>query len=202
MGSASVADMPISARRGVGHAGRGDGMAQITIMPLAADDAVIAALSAMLIEAVAEGAGMSFMHPLTPAAAAAFWADSLARAARGERVVLGAWLEGALLGSVTLILDLPENQPHRAEIAKMVTRRAARGRRIGSALLAAAEAEAASRGRRLIVLDTAADGGAAMFYERNGYTLAGTIPDFALTPHGALTATLVYWKQLPPAAPP
>jgi len=166
------------------------------ITALVADDAVIKALSALLIEAVGDGAGMSFMHPLADSVAGSFWADSLARAARGERIVLGAWVQGVLLGSVTLILDVPENQPHRGEIAKLVTRGSARGQGIGTALMQTAEAQAVAHGRTLLVLDTAEDGGAAPFYEARGYTCAGAIPDYALTPSGKLTATLLYWKRL------
>jgi ribosomal protein S18 acetylase RimI-like enzyme len=110
--------------------------------------------------------------------------------------VLGAWVQGVLLGSVTLILDVPENQPHRGEIAKLVTRGSARGQGIGTALMQTAEAQAVAHGRTLLVLDTAEDGGAAPFYEARGYTCAGAIPDYALTPSGKLTATLLYWKRL------
>jgi len=166
------------------------------ILKLSSQAETINALSALLIEAVADGAGMSFMHPLSPAMATTFWADSLARAARGERIVLGAYVDDELVGSVTLITDLPQNQPHRAEIAKMVTRRSLRGRGIGGALLRAAEAAALAQGRWLLVLDTAEDGGATAFYEALGYIYAGTLPQYALTPHGALTGTRLYWKDL------
>jgi ribosomal protein S18 acetylase RimI-like enzyme len=100
------------------------------------------------------------------------------------------------VATVTLLLDLPPNQPHRAEIAKMMTRVSHRGLGIATALLRAAEAAAMARGRSLLVLDTATEGGAAELYERLGYTRAGEIPDFALKPHGGLTGTLIYWKRL------
>jgi ribosomal protein S18 acetylase RimI-like enzyme len=142
------------------------------------------------------------MHPLAPRAAKAFWRGALAAASRGERVVLGAWMGGILAGTVTLLLDLPPNQPHRAEIAKMATRPSHRRRGVASALMAAAETLAAGLGRTLLVLDTAADGGAAGLYERLGFTLAGAIPDYALKPHGGLTATLLYWKRIGTAVTP
>jgi ribosomal protein S18 acetylase RimI-like enzyme len=168
----------------------------VAITSLTASPQVRAQLSDLLIETVAHGGSVSFMHPLAPEAAGAFWDGSLAAAARGERIVFGAWDGAALVGSVTLLLDLPPNQPHRAEIAKMMTRVSYRGRGIATALLQAAEAAAAARGRSLLVLDTAAEGGAAGLYERLGYTQAGAIPDYALKPHGGLTATLLYWKRL------
>jgi ribosomal protein S18 acetylase RimI-like enzyme len=158
-----------------------------------------AALAALLVEAVRHGASVSFMHPLAPAAAAAFWDASFAAGARGARVVLGAWCGGALAGTVTLLLDLPPNQPHRGEIAKLIVRPAYRGRGIATALMHAAEAEAIARGRCLLVLDTAVDGGAAGLYERLGYARVGEIPDYALKPFGGLTGTLIYWKRLLPA---
>jgi ribosomal protein S18 acetylase RimI-like enzyme len=97
---------------------------------------------------------------------------------------------------VTLLLDCPPNQPHRGEIAKMMTRLSHRGRGIATALMHAAEASAAKQGRTLLVLDTATDGGAAGLYEKLGFTLTGEIPDYALKPHGGLTGTLIYWKRI------
>ncbi|QFR35053.1 GNAT family N-acetyltransferase [Ancylobacter sp. TS-1] len=166
------------------------------IRPLAPDDATVDALAALLIETVAADGSVSFMHPLSPERAAAFCRAALDSAARGERIVLGAFLDGALAGTVTLQLALPENQPHRAEIAKMMTATAHRRRGIASALLDEAERLALAHGRTLLVLDTAADGGAAGLYEKHGFVRAGEIPGFALKPRGGLTATLLYWKQL------
>jgi GNAT superfamily N-acetyltransferase len=173
-------------------------MQDIEIRALSASPAIRAMLSEILIETVANGGSVSFMHPLARAAADAFWERSLAAAERGERVILGAWEGVALIGTVTLLLDCPPNQPHRAEIAKMMTRPEHRGRGVGAALLRAAEDVAAQRGKALLVLDTAADEGAAGFYEKQGYNLAGVIPDFAYKPHGGLTATRIYWKRIGP----
>ena len=166
------------------------------IRALNADPDTLNQLCSLLIQTVANGESVSFMHPLAPADAEAFWAGSLAAAHRDERVVLGAWQDGTLIGTVTLLLDFPPNQPHRAEIAKMMTRLGHRGKGIATALLREAERLAQQRGRTLLVLDTATDGGAAGLYEKLGYTLAGEIPDFALKPHGGLTGTLLYWKRL------
>ncbi|MBV9560628.1 MAG: GNAT family N-acetyltransferase [Bradyrhizobium sp.] len=171
-------------------------MMAISIRPLASSPDIIAALSEILVETVANGGSVSFMHPLPVELASAFWTGSLAAADRGERIVLGALDGERLVATVTLLLDLPPNQPHRGEIAKMMTRLSHRHRGIASALLREAERIAIARGRTLLVLDTAVDEGASWLYERAGYQLAGIIPDYALMPHGGLTGTMVYWKRL------
>lgn len=114
--------------------------------------------------------------------------------------MLGAWDGAVLAGTVSVLLDFPPNQPHRAEIAKLMTRVSRRGRGVAAALMREAEARAAACGKTLLVLDTAAEGGAAGLYEAIGYTLAGAIPDFALKPHGGLTGTMLYWKRIGVAA--
>jgi len=166
------------------------------IRPLAADPATLDALTSLLVETVAAGGSVGFMHPLAPDTAHAFWQHALSDAERGGRIVLGAFRGDELAATVTLLLGLPENQPHRAEIAKMMTAPAHRGRGIARALLIEAEALARAKGRTLLVLDTAAQDGAAGLYEKHGFRFAGEIPDFALKPHGGLTATRLYFKQL------
>ncbi|MEX1993213.1 MAG: GNAT family N-acetyltransferase [Steroidobacteraceae bacterium] len=171
-------------------------MTGIEISPLRAAPNVSEMLADLLIETVAHGGSVSFMHPLDRATALAFWADSLAAASRGERIVLGAWEGDALVGTVTLLLKLPPNQPHRAEISKLMTRMSHRGQGIAASLMREAESSAVAKSRTLLVLDTAAEDGASRFYEKLGYTLSGIIPDYALKPHGGLTATMVYWKRI------
>ena len=171
-------------------------MPDIQIKTLKSSPDICAALSEMLIETVANGGSVSFMHPLPLQSAEAFWRDALASADRGERIVLGAFDGEELIGTVTLLLNLPQNQPHRAEIAKMMTRVSHRHRGIATALLREAERIAIARDRWLLVLDTAEDEGAAGLYERMGFKLTGLIPDYALKPHGGLTGTLIYWKRL------
>ncbi len=178
----------------------------VRIAALTDDAEVIAALSDLLIEVVANGGSVSFMHPLAREVAADFWKGSLARAAVGGRVVLGAWegddLTGlvTLIGTVTLELAMPPNQPHRAEITKLMTRVSRRGRGVARSLMLEAERIAVQRGRTLLVLDTAVEEGAAAFYERLGYHRVGVIPGYALKPHGGLTGTIIYFKPIPPAA--
>ena len=155
-----------------------------------------AQLTTMLVDVVADGGSVSFMAPLAPDTASAFWEQALAAAGRGERIVLGAWDGDVLAGTVTLLLDFPPNQPHRAEIAKLMTRPAYRERGIAASLITAVQDCASRLARTLLVLDTATDGGAAPLYERFGFTFAGEIPDFALKPHGGLTGTRLYWKRL------
>jgi ribosomal protein S18 acetylase RimI-like enzyme len=167
----------------------------IRIAPLSASPAVIAALSEILTEVVANGGSVGFMHPLSREAASKFWQGSLASADRGERIVLGAFDGPRLVGTVTLLLDLPPNQPHRAEIAKMMTRLCHRGRGIAAALLRTAEQIAIERGRSVLVLDTAVEDGASGLYEKAGFSLAGIIPDYAFKPRGGLTGTMIYWKR-------
>jgi ribosomal protein S18 acetylase RimI-like enzyme len=176
-------------------------MTHISIMPLCDKPAVRAALSELLVETVASGGSVSFMHPLSLQAAGAFWQQALASAASGERVVLGAFEGEHLIGTVTLLLNLPPNQPHRAEIAKMMTRVSHRHRGVATALMHAAERMAIERGRTLLVLDTAAEDGASKLYEALGFRLTGVIPDYALKPHGGLTATMIYWKRIAEMTP-
>ncbi|MGH2388144.1 MAG: GNAT family N-acetyltransferase [Chloroflexota bacterium] len=171
-------------------------MSEITIAPLQASPLIRGALSEILVEVVANGGSVSFMHPLPLEVADAFWEGSLAAAARGERIVLGAFDGESLVGTVTLLLDCPPNQPHRAEIAKLMTRVSRRGRGVAKALMRAAERLAVERARTLLVLDTAVEGGASALYEGLGFTLAGVIPDYALKPHGGLSGTMIYWKRL------
>ncbi|QYF92172.1 GNAT family N-acetyltransferase [Massilia sp. PAMC28688] len=168
----------------------------IQIRQLCQGDAASAQLAPLLVTVVAGGGSVSFMHPLPLEEARHFWDGALASAARGERVILGAMEGERLLATTTVLLSCPPNQPHRAEIAKMMTLPAARRRGLAGQLLRAAEVLAAQRGKTLLMLDTASEGGAARLYEAHGYALAGTVPDFALKPHGGLTGTMFYWKRI------
>jgi ribosomal protein S18 acetylase RimI-like enzyme len=145
---------------------------------------------------VANGGSVSFMDPLDPETANAFWDDALAAAAQGKRIILGAWDGEILAGTVTLLLDFPPNQPHRAEIAKLMTRLSHRRRGVALALMRAAEELAVRRKRTLLVLDTATDGGASGLYEALGFKLVGEIPEYALKPQGGLTGTRIYFKRI------
>jgi GNAT superfamily N-acetyltransferase len=164
--------------------------------PAALDDARIEALADVLIDCVDGGASVSFMHPLTRDRAVAFWRRVARGVAAGERAVLVAEDERGLCGTVQLILDLPENQPHRADLAKMLVHRRARRQGLGAALVRAAEALARERGRTLLVLDAVTGGDAARLYERLGWIRSGDIPGYALMPKGGLCSTTFYYRDL------
>jgi ribosomal protein S18 acetylase RimI-like enzyme len=168
----------------------------LDIVALRSTPEVISALADTLVETVASGGSVSFMHPLAPEIASAFWTQSLAAAETGSRVVLGAIEDGELVGTVTLHLDCPPNQPHRGEIAKLMVRVSRRGRGVARALMLEAERIARERGRTLLTLDTAAEEGAGPFYEKLGFVRAGIIPDYALKPYGGLCGTIIYWKRI------
>ena len=160
------------------------------------DARTLAGLAEVLIDCVEGGASVSFMLPLSREKAGAYWRGVAESAARGERVVLVAVDgPGNVVGTVQLILDLPENQPHRGELAKMLVHRRARRAGVGAALLAAAEACAREQGRTLLVLDTAS-AEAARLYERQGWQRVGDIPGYALFPDGRPCATTFYFKAL------
>ena len=155
----------------------------------------ISELADVLIDCVAGGASVSFMHPLTDARAEDFWRGVAKDAARGARTLLIAEDDAGVVGTVQVILEQPENQRHRADISKMLVHRRARGRGIGERLMRAAEDAARVAGKTVLVLDTASDD-AARLYRRCGWTLAGTIPDYALLPRGGLCDTRIYYRKL------
>ena len=161
----------------------------------AVDDAQIDALADVLIDCVDGGASVSFMHPLPRERAVAFWRRVAQGVAAGERALLVAEDARGLCGTVQLILDQPENQPHRADLAKLLVHRRARRHGLGEALMRAAEAAARDCGKTLLVLDTAS-GDAERLYERLGWTRVGVIPGYALLPHGGLGGTTVYYRNL------
>lgn len=150
----------------------------------------------VLIDCVEGGASVSFMQPMTVAKAAEFWREVAAGMARGELVLLVAEDErGAIIGTAQVVWAQPENQPHRADVAKMLVHRRARRSGVGAAVLEAAERAAAEAGKTLLVLDTAS-AEAERLYERRGWQRVGTIPNFALWPGGGPCDTVVYYKRL------
>jgi GNAT superfamily N-acetyltransferase len=159
-------------------------------------DREIHGLSDVLIDCVEGGASVSFMLPMTRAKAEAFWQNTAASVARGAQEVLVAEdASGMIVGTVQVILDQPENQPHRGDLAKMLVHRRARRQGVGAALLAAAESCALKRGKTLLVLDTAS-GDAERLYARQGWQRCGEIPNYALMPDGTPCATTIFFKFL------
>lgn len=166
-------------------------------------EAVLPGLSEMLVEAVAEGAGVSFVPPLDPAVATEFWKGSLALAATGQRIVFGAFDgpgDGARpVGTVTLDLATPPNQPHRADVAKMMVATSHRRRGLARALMERLVAETRARGRTLLTLDTVHGGGAEVLYRALGFRPCGVIPFYAKNAGGGHDATALYFLNLEPA---
>jgi GNAT superfamily N-acetyltransferase len=152
-------------------------------------------LAEILMACVHAGASVSFLPPLAPEVARGFWRKVAADVATGKRLLLAAWQDGVLVGTVQLMLDMPQNQPHRAEVAKLLVEPAARRAGIGRALMQRAEQAAQRLGRRLLVLDTAGEAGARL-YRSMGWQEVGAIPGFALDGHGAEHATIIFWKRI------
>lgn len=161
----------------------------------AASRAEIEGLADVLLDCVAGGASVSFMHPLPRERALAFWQRVCGEAARGERALLVAEDREGIAGTVQLVLDQPENQPHRADLAKLLVHRRARRHGLGATLMRAAEAEARACGKSLLVLDTAS-ADAERLYARLGWVRCGVVPDYALLPHGGLCATTFFYRRL------
>jgi GNAT superfamily N-acetyltransferase len=172
----------------------------ITIRHLSAPEAreQVGALSAVLIDCVEGGASVSFMSPLTRERADAFWQGVAEGVADGERILLVAQEDtsGRIVGTVQIVLKQPENQPHRADIAKMLVHGQARKRGIGAALMRAAEDAARRAGKTVLVLDTVTGGDAERLYERVGWIRSGVIPNYALWPKGGFCDTTVFYKQI------
>jgi GNAT superfamily N-acetyltransferase len=154
-------------------------------------------LAIVLADCVAGGASVSYMAPFSHEEARAAFAGMAAEATRGNRLILGAFTDGRLVGTVQVILSVPPNQPHRAEIAKLLVSPAARKRGIARLLMEAAEGEARLEGKSLLVLDAVTDGDAARLYARMGWTTVGVIPNYALYPDGRPCDTTVFCKALP-----
>jgi GNAT superfamily N-acetyltransferase len=170
----------------------------IRIRRASADPATAEALADVTLDCVEAGASIGFMHSLTRAQAVAFWDGVLASAARGERIVLVAEdvASNSIVGTAQLVLTMPDNQPHRADVSKMQVHRRARRRGVGAALMQAIEAEAREAGRTLLVLDTVTGSDAECLYARLGWQRCGVIPNYALWPQGGLCSTTVFYREL------
>jgi GNAT superfamily N-acetyltransferase len=150
----------------------------------------------LLIDCVEGGASVSFMQPMTMPKAADFWREVAGGVARGERVlVIAEDTDGKVIGTAQAVWPSAENQPHRADIVKMLVLRRARGKGVGAAVLDAVEKAARAAGRTLLVLDTAS-AEAERLYERGGWQRVGTIPKYALLPEGPPCSTVFFYKDL------
>ncbi|HET7850516.1 MAG TPA: GNAT family N-acetyltransferase [Pseudolabrys sp.] len=169
--------------------------AEISILDAKAARAAIDELADVLSDCVAGGASVNFMHPFGHSDAKQFFEKIVPIIARGETILLGARLNGRIIGTVQLGLDTPPNQPHRADVKKLLVHRSARGRGIGAALMRHIEAVAKKHGRTLLTLDTAS-AEAERLYQRGGWQRLGTIPDYALWPAGGFCDAVIFWKKL------
>jgi GNAT superfamily N-acetyltransferase len=171
----------------------------VTIRRVGTNEAMacVEALADVLIDCVEGGASVSFMLPISRDTAVRFWRRVAEGVASGERILLIAENEaGRILGTVQLITAQPENQPHRADVAKMLVHRDARRQGIAQRLLAAVDEHAREAGKSVLLLDTVTGGDAERLYERAGWLKVGTVPNYALMPDGAFCGTTFFHKQL------
>jgi GNAT superfamily N-acetyltransferase len=171
---------------------------QIEIRRLDADEvrAQLDGLAAVLADCVAGGASVSYLAPFSHEDARAAFEGWAADVEQGRRLLLAAFAEGRLVGTVQVILALPPNQPHRAEIAKLLVHRSARKRGIAQLLMEQAESETRAEGKTLLVLDTVTGDNGERLYARLGWTRVGVIPGYALYPDGRPCDTTIFWKAL------
>jgi ribosomal protein S18 acetylase RimI-like enzyme len=167
----------------------------VTELDAGAVRAAVDELADVLVDCVEGGASVSFMAPYTREQAAAFFQGIAGAVERQEIVLLAARVNGRIVGTVQLGIKTPPNQPHRADVNKLLVHRDARKHGIGAALMRQLEVAARTRGRTLLVLDTASDD-AERLYERMGWTRVGVIPGYALLPYGGLCDTTLFWKRL------
>jgi GNAT superfamily N-acetyltransferase len=162
------------------------------------DPAEAGALADVTLDVVEGGASVGFMLPLPRERVLLFWRGCQAGAERGERILLVAEevATGKIVGTVQVILAMPDNQPHRGDIAKMQVHRAARRRGLGAALMRAAEEAALAAGKTVLVLDTVTGSDAERLYAGLGWLRVGVIPDYALWPNGGLCSTTIFYRKL------
>jgi GNAT superfamily N-acetyltransferase len=161
----------------------------------ASTDADIDGLAAVLLDCVEGGASVGFMQPFGVEQARAFWRGIAAEAEAGRRALIVVQDDTGIVGTVQLILAQPDNQPHRADLAKMLVLRRMRGQGVGAALMHAAEDAARAAGKTLLVLDTA-NAAAERLYARSGWTRVGVIPGYALWPQGGACDTTYFYREL------
>jgi GNAT superfamily N-acetyltransferase len=153
----------------------------------------------VLRDCVEGGASVSYMAPFSQTDARAAFESVLPELESGKRILLAAYADGTLVGTVQMAHAWPPNQPHRGDVAKLLVHRAARRRGVAQLLMARLEEEARHEGKTLLVLDTVTGDPAERLYEGLGWTRVGVIPNYALYPDGRPCDTTVFWKALRPA---
>jgi GNAT superfamily N-acetyltransferase len=171
-------------------------MVQIRRLSTAEGRQYIGALADVLLDCVEGGASVSFMASLSKLEAEAFFDKVLDGVERGDRILLAAFLDSELVGTVQILTATPPNQPHRADVAKLLVRRSARGQGIAARLMEGVEEASRSVGKTLLVLDTVTGGDAERLYLRMGWTKSGIIPNYALFPDGRPCDTTIFWKDV------
>jgi GNAT superfamily N-acetyltransferase len=167
----------------------------ITIFDVHQARAALPALVDILVDGVRGGASIGFMNPFEPAEALAWWEGVLDEVEAGRTILFAAEEGGSLVGTAQLIPATKTNQPHRADVSKVIVHGAARRRGIGRALMEAVDAEARRRGLRVLVLDTATGSPAEALYQGTGWQKVGVVPDYAMWPDGGFCGTTFYWKN-------
>ncbi len=153
----------------------------------------------VLIDCVEGGASVSFMLPMTRDKAERFWNKVQAGVLAGERALLVAEDTNArIIGTAQLVMDMPENQPHRADVSKVLVHSSARRQGVADALMRLIDGVAIAENRTVLVLDTVTGSTADRLYRRLGWQESGPIPDYALMPTGELCSTTYFYKRLQP----
>ncbi len=171
---------------------------EVQVRHLTADEAAaqLDELASILADCVNGGASVSFMPPFTIDHARAWWPGVIDSVGGGGTILFGAFVDGKLVGTAQLIASDKPNQRHRADVAKVLVHRRARGRGVGAALMEALEGEARDRAFTLLTLDTATGSSAERLYLRQGWTKVGIIPNYALWPDGRYCNTSIFWKAV------
>ena len=156
----------------------------------------LGALAEVLLDCVKGGASVSFMASFSKADAASFFEKVIEEVQHGNRILLAAFIDEALVGTVQIVTAMPPNQPHRADVAKLLVRRSARGQGVAKLLMKHVEEASRLAGKTVLVLDTATGDVAEKLYIRLGWTRVGVIPRYALYPDGTWCDTTLFFKQL------
>ncbi|MEJ1970723.1 MAG: GNAT family N-acetyltransferase [Rhizomicrobium sp.] len=160
--------------------------------------AVLPDLAGVLADCVAGGASVGFMAGFGLAEAALYFKSVFDDVAKGNVILLGARQGRRIVGTVQLGLATMPNQPHRADVKKLLVHRAARGQGVAAALMKAVEKTARREGRRILVLDTVTGSPADRLYTRLGWQRVGAVPDYALWPDGSYCETTYFYKKVAP----
>ncbi|OBZ97040.1 GCN5 family acetyltransferase [Pararhizobium polonicum] len=173
-------------------------MPQITTRTLTPSEttAALAALADILSDCVEGGASVGFLSPYTPEDALPYWHGVARAVTEGDTVLIVAEKDGDILGTVQLGIGTMPNQPHRADLKKLLVHRKARGLGLSRLLMDAAERAAADHGRHVLVLDTATGSPAESIYEKFGWQRVGVIPQYALMPDGSYCGSTFFYKSL------